>query len=413
MSDTVVFQWMPEWANTPAMQSGFGLITVASLALLAHLFFRPVLLHILRYLTEKSPIQWDDILIEQRVWQRLLIVLPLLVARVGLQWVPVYNPALHSFFARFIEACLVLVAARTIDAVLSSINEIYRRAPLADRRPIKSYIQLIKLLMYVVAGILIVARLSNQSPWFFIGGIGAMTAVLMLVFKDTLLSLVASVQLTNNNLLQLGDWIEMTQFNADGDVIDIALNTVKVQNWDKTVTVIPAHKFLEHSFKNWRGMHESGGRRIKRAVYIDTTSVRFLSEAEIKHFSRFLLLRSYMESKVDELRSYNAQYDSDPDLIINARRLTNIGTFRAYIINYLKTHPMVNQGMTQLVRQMHPTPEGIPLEIYAFTNDTRWAVYEGVQGDIFDHILAIAPNFGLRIYQRPSGRELDYRDDSQ
>lgn len=403
--DMLVVSWMPQWASTPLMGAVVSLSIVAAVALIAYLVLRPIILRILNFLAAKSPVSWDDVLVEQKVWHRLTVMVPLLFLRAGMAWAPAYYPQLQSFIARFIEACMILVIIRTIDALLSSVNEIYSRGPLADRRPIKSYIQLIKLFLYLIAGILMIARLSGQTPWFFLGGIGAMTAVLMLVFRDTILSLVASIQLTNNNLIQLGDWIEMPQFNADGDVVDIALNTVKVQNWDKTVTVIPTHKFLENSFKNWRGMHDSGGRRIKRAIYIDTSTIRFLTPEEIERFSNFVLLKTYIAEKRKELESYNAPYADNPDAIVNARRLTNIGTFRAYVINYLKTHPSIHQGMTQLVRQLQPTPEGVPLEIYAFTNSTRWAVYEGVQGDVFDHLLAIAPEFGLRIYQRPSGQD--------
>lgn len=403
----VVTSWMPQWASTPKSQALVSLSIVVLVSLAAYLIIRPIALKVLSFLALKSPISWDDILVEQKVWHRLTVMVPLIFLRAGMEWAPAYYPTFHSFLERLIEACMILVVIRTIDALLSSVNEIYSRGPLADRRPIKSYIQLIKLFLYLIAGILMIARLSGQTPWFFLGGIGAMTAVLMLVFRDTILSLVASIQLTNNNLIQLGDWIEMPQFNADGDVMDIALNTVKVQNWDKTITIIPTHKFLENSFKNWRGMHESGGRRIKRSLYIDTSTVRFLTPEEIESFSHFVLLKTYIADKLAELEDYNAPYADDPDAIVNARRLTNLGTFRAYVINYLKTHQHINQGMTQLVRQLQPTPEGVPLEIYAFTSSTKWAVYEGVQGDVFDHLLAIAPKFGLRVYQRPSGKDLN------
>lgn len=398
--------WMPEWATTPTMQFGLSISMVVIIALVIHLIIRPIVLRVISYASRKSPIQWDDIVYEQKVWHRLLNLVPLIIFRIGLEWVPALYPDFQGFLMRMTVACMILVVALTIDATLTAANEIYRRKPLADRRPLKSYIQLIKLFVYIIAGILIVARLADQSPWYFIGGLGAMTAVLLLIFQGTILSLVASIQLTNNNLLQIGDWIEMPQFNADGDVVDIALNTVKVRNWDQTITVIPAHKFLDHSFKNWRGMSESGGRQIKRAISIDTSTMRFLTDEEIHKFSNFVLLKDYIDQKLNELEEYNAPYADNPELIVNSRRLTNLGTFRAYVFNYLKTHPYIHQRMTLLVRQLHPTPEGLPLEIYAYTNDTRWPVYEGVQADIFDHILSIAREFGLRVYQRPSGYDL-------
>jgi miniconductance mechanosensitive channel len=297
----------------------------------------------------------------------------------------------------------MLVGALIIDAFLSAAHALYLRSAAAATRPVKSYVQLAKVFIYVVAGIFIIARLADQTPWFFVSGLGAMMAILLLIFRDTLLSLVASIQLTNNDLIRVGDWIEMPQFGADGDVVDIALHTVKVQNWDRTITVIPTHKFLDHSFRNWRGMFEGGGRRIKRSIHINMGTIRFLSEPEIARLRRFALLQEYIDGKLAELAEYNEPYLGDPDAIVNARRLTNVGTLRAYIIAYLKNHPQIHDGLTFLVRQLAPTPEGLPIEIYVFTRDTRWAYYEAIQADIFDHILAIVPHFGLSVYQRPSG----------
>ncbi len=237
-------------------------------------------------------------------------------------------------------------------------------------------------------------------------GVGAMTAVLLLVFKDTILSLVASVQLTSLDMVRVGDWIEMPQYNADGDVVDVALHTVRVQNWDKTVTTIPTHKLISDSFRNWRAMSESGGRRIKRALHLDVSSIRFLTPAEVERFKGFALLADYIEGKEKELADYNAGLPGKTDAQVNLRRLTNVGTFRAYVFNYLKHHPKVHQHMTLLVRQLQPGPTGLPIEVYAFSNDTAWAVYEGVQADIFDHLLAIVPEFGLSVFQQPSGRDL-------
>jgi miniconductance mechanosensitive channel len=251
----------------------------------------------------------------------------------------------------------------------------------------------------------VVAALLDQSPFLFLSGIGAMTAVLLLVFRDTLLSLVAGIQLTNTDLVRVGDWIEMPKYGADGDVIDIALYTIKVQNWDKTITSIPTHKLIDDSFKNWRGMSESGGRRIKRSIYLDKNTVRFLTEAEVERFKRFRLLKDYIDAKEVELREYNARIGAT-DEHVNLRRMTNIGTFRAYIVNYLKNHPNIHHGMTLLVRQLDPTPNGVPIQIYGFTNETAWGTYEDIQSDIFDHIMAIVPEFGLRLFQNPSGEDL-------
>ena len=239
-----------------------------------------------------------------------------------------------------------------------------------------------------------------------LGGLGAISAVLMLVFKDTILSLVASVQLNALDMVHVGDWIEVPQFGADGDVIDVQLHTIKVQNWDKTITTIPTHRLISDSFKNWRGMSQAGGRRIKRSIYLDASSVHFLSQEEIEHCRRFALLEDYLSGKDSELAAYNGKLSGqNADAEVNQRRLTNVGTFRAYTYQYLKQHPCIHRGMTLLVRQLPPGPQGIPIEIYCFTNTTVWNDYEGIQADIFDHILAVIPEFGLRVYQQPSGAD--------
>jgi len=399
--------WLPETLRGGLTETLIALALVVAAALLVHAIGRYVLLRFIHGLVKRSRIRWDDVIAEQKAVDRAWVIVPLLIVQVGLVLVPGVSPDVLGFLQRFVEACMILVVARVVTAILGTLHEIYLRMPRAATRPIKSYVQLATVFVYVVAGIFIVARLANESPWFFVSGLGAMMAVVTLVFRDTLLSLVAGVQLTNNDLIRVGDWIEVPQFGADGSVIDIALNTVRVQNWDKTFTVIPTHKFLENSFKNWRGMQESGGRRIKRAIYVNMASIRFLTEEEIDRFAKFALLADYIQEKKRELEIFNAAYRRDPEMQVNARRLTNVGTFRAYIVNYLRSHPGIHQDLTFLVRQLQPTPEGLPIEIYVFTNDTRWAVYEGIQADIFDHILAIAPEFGIRIYQRPAGHDVE------
>jgi miniconductance mechanosensitive channel len=267
-------------------------------------------------------------------------------------------------------------------------------------------VQLVQIVVWIVGGLLIVATVLDRSPLLLLSGFGAMTAILLLVFKDTILSLVASVQLTAQDMVRVGDWIEMPQSGADGDVVDVQLHTVKVQNWDKTITTIPTHRLITDSFKNWRGMSQSGARRIKRAILIDVSSIRFQTQDEINHFTRFALLKDYVKNKEQELSDYNAGLATEVDAEVNRRRLTNVGTFRAYAFNYLKNHPRIHKGMTLMVRQLSPGPEGLPLEIYCFTSTTEWAVYEDIQSDIFDHLLAIVPEFGLRLYQKPAGSDL-------
>ena len=337
----------------------------------------------------------------------LATVIPLLVVSRGIDWVPNLPPELVTVTVNVVRALIVLSVAMAISGALDYANELYARRPEARSRPIKGYIQVVKIAMFCGAAILMIAVLIEQSPLLLLSGLGAMAAVLLLVFKDTILSLVASVQLTSNDMLRVGDWIEMPSMDADGDVIDIALHTVKVQNFDKTITTIPTHKLIADSFRNWRGMSDSGGRRIKRALVLDQNSVRFLDEDEVAGLKRFRLLEKYLARKQDEIAEWNRhELASDSDAI-NARRITNIGTLRAYVIAYLQSHPRIaDEGFTLMVRQLPPSPQGLPLEIYCFANTIDWAEYEAIQADIFDHMLAILPEFGLRVFQQPSGLDL-------
>ncbi len=400
-------EWIYSFLPAPWARTAAALALLALVSLLLQVLGRRYLLVVARAIMKRVRPSWEGILFEHRVPQRASLVIPLLAIQAGLPLVPGLSPEVGGLIQRLVAACLVLVGALTLDALLSAAHGLYLRLPVAATRPIKSYVQLVKVFVYLIAGIFIVARLADQTPWYFVSGLGAMMAIILLIFRDTLLSLVASIQLTGNDLIRVGDWIEMPQFAADGAVTDIALNTVKVQNWDRTITVIPTHKFLEHSFKNWRNMFDGGGRRIKRAIHVDLSSIRFLTDEEIERFSRFALLRDYMGAKVAELEEHNARHAGEPEVIANARRLTNVGTLRAYIAAYLRNHPSIHQDLTFLVRQLQPTPEGLPIEIYVFTNDTRWAMYEGIQADVFDHVLSMVPEFGLSVYQRPSGRDLD------
>ncbi|MEH6684986.1 MAG: mechanosensitive ion channel family protein [Qipengyuania sp.] len=337
----------------------------------------------------------------------LATVIPLLVVSRGIDWVPNLPPELVTVTVNVVRALIVLSVAMAISGALDYANELYARRPEARSRPIKGYIQVVKIAMFCGAAILMIAVLIEQSPLLLLSGLGAMAAVLLLVFKDTILSLVASVQLTSNDMLRVGDWIEMPSMDADGDVIDIALHTVKVQNFDKTITTIPTHKLIADSYRNWRGMSDSGGRRIKRALVLDQNSVRFLDEDEVAGLKRFRLLETYLARKQDEIAEWNRhELASDSDAI-NARRITNIGTLRAYVIAYLQSHPRIaGEGFTLMVRQLPPSPQGLPLEIYCFANTIDWAEYEAIQADIFDHMLAILPEFGLRVFQQPSGLDL-------
>ncbi len=340
-----------------------------------------------------------------RVVARLSNIVPALIISVGIAWIPELPEAVVTVVRNVAHGFIVLTIGLAIAGALDVINDVWQQRPDAHRKPIKGYVQVVKLVIYILAAILVVATLMDRSPVILLSGIGAMAAVLMLIFQDTLLSLVASVQISSNDIIRVGDWVEMPQLNADGDVIDIALHTVKVQNWDKTITTIPTKRFITDSFKNWRGMFESGGRRIKRSIFIDQNSIHFLTPEELQHLQEFSLLDDYLKKKQGELEEWNKALGERGKRPINMRRVTNIGTFRAYVEQYLKTHPRVNQNMTMVVRQQNLSAEGIPIEIWCFTNTTVWVQYEAIQSDIFDHLLAILPEFGLRVFQNPSGAD--------
>lgn len=391
-----LFDSQPAWA-----QAALGLAALALAALVVNFILKRVLLRLAAPFLDTRSKTAD------KAAARLATVAPLLIIANGIELVPHLYSGVWLLIQNLAEASIVLSVAMAISKGLDYVDEVYRRRPNAHMRPIKGYVQVLKIVVYCGAAILGISALIEQSPLLLLSGLGAMAAVLLLVFKDTILSLVASVQLTSNDMLRVGDWIEMPGMNADGDVIDIALHTVKVQNFDKTITTIPTYKLIAESYRNWRGMSDAGGRRIKRALPLDQNSVRFLTREEVDNLRRFRLLADYLVGKDEELAKWNVQELAGDTNPVNARRITNIGTFRAYVVAYLKAHPdLTNKGFTLLVRQLSPTPQGLPLEIYCFTNTTNWNEYERIQADIFDHLIAILPEFGLRIFQEPSGLDL-------
>lgn len=394
---------LPEWAQSPLAALGFVL-----LAVVAYGITRRYLLRLVTRLIRRSEARWDDALLERGVLRRAAALAPLAVLYLGLPFVPGVPADVLDLVQRMILAGVLLATVMGLSALLNAANDIYRTHPISRDRPIKGYIQLVQIFLFVMTGVLVVATVLGKPVGTFFAAFGALTAVVLLIFRDTILSLVASIQIASYDLVRIGDWIEVPQYGADGDVIDVALHTVKIQNWDKTITTVPTYKLIEGSFKNWRGMSESGGRRIKRAIYLDATSVRFLDDEDLDRFERFVLLRDYIRRKREELETYNREkLEGEPDLRANARRLTNLGTLREYVRAYLAQHPGIHQeGMTFLVRQLAPGPEGVPLEIYVFTRTTAWGEYEGIQADVFDHILAIVPEFGLRVFQNPTGHDL-------
>lgn len=302
---------------------------------------------------------------------------------------------------------MIAMTILSLDAFLNASLDIYNTYEVSKRIPIKGFIQVFKIIIYFICSIFIISILVNKTPVYLFSSLGALTAVLMFIFKDAILGFVAGIQLSANQMVANGDWISMPKYGADGDIVEIALTTVKVQNWDKTITTIPTYALITESFKNWRGMSESGGRRIKRSIRIDLNTIQFCTEEMLNRFGKIQYISRYIEKMKKELQVYNQQELVDESNLVNGRRMTNIGTFRAYVEAYLSNQPMINQEMTFLVRQLAPTEHGLPIEIYVFSKDQAWANYESIQANIFDHILAVVPEFDLQVYQAPSGRDFN------
>ena len=381
-------------------------ITLAILVvcILVYIIMKKVLLTIITKIIRKNKFKWDDVLLERKVIHRAILIVP------GVLFYSLTafyeNSELTEIMQRLASIYVLLVLSFVISSVLDSIDDIYRMRPISNVRPIKGLLQVVKIALFIVIGIVIIATLLDQSPLILLSGIGALAAVFSFVFKDSILGFIAGIQLTSNDMLRIGDWIEMPKYGADGDVVDITLNTVKVQNWDKTYVTIPAYALISDSFKNWRGMFQFGGRRIKRSVFIDVNSIGFCTEEMNEKFKKIHYLKDYINDKEKELNEHNNENNIDTEEKINGRHMTNLGTFRAYLKNYLANHSGIDQDKIMMVRQLAPGENGVPMEIYAFTRDTAWVNYEGVQSDIFDHVYAVAGEFGLRIFQTPSGYDL-------
>ena len=307
---------------------------------------------------------------------------------------------------RLASSYLVVAIFLIIDSAVDTFSEYYHRLKAAEGKPIKGFIQMTRFFIALIGAILIVSILMDRSPWYVLSGLGVLSAVLLIIFRDPLLGLTASVVISTNDMVNVGDWVEIPKYDADGSVIDISLTTVRVQNWDMTVTSVPSYALISDSFKNWRGMQRSGGRRIKRSIYIDITSVEFCDEKMISEFRKIQYISNYVDRKIEEITKYNKENKVDTSSLVNGRHLTNLGTFRAYLSAYISSHPRLNKEMIMMVRQLPPGELGIPIEIYAFTNTISWIPYEDIQADIFDHVLAIVPEFGLRVLQVPSGSDI-------
>lgn len=382
------------------------IVLIGCVAWLGHFVCVKVVVRAVRKAAAKTESTWDDRLVQRRVFSQISHLVPALIVFVlGPQ--VLISPALSLWVMRGAEVYALLALLATANRVLTVAREIYEEEyEIARRFPIRVYVQVFKIVLAVTAIILGVSILTGNSPFLLLSGLGAMMAVILLVSKDSLQGLVAGIQLVSNDMVRPGDWVEVPKFGADGDVLEITLHTVKVQNWDKTISMVPTYSLISDGFKNWRGMEESDGRRIKRSIFLDVSSVRFCPPEMIEEYKSIQILRDYVERKEAELAEHNQAHGINEDVEVNGRRMTNLGVFRHYLAAYLAGHPMVNSNMTLIVRQLQPTPQGLPLEVYAFTTDKRWARYEDIQSDIFDHIIAALPQFGLRAFQAPSGKDV-------
>jgi miniconductance mechanosensitive channel len=394
-----------EWSDQyPWLEMLTSLSILLLFAFLANFIAKQVVVRGIRKLISKMKFAYSEIFSEHSVIRRVANIVPAIVILNGINTVPHLSIKVVSLVQMAAQAFIFLTIALAISELLNVFNLFYQRNPKSLNKPIKGYLQLVKLIVFIVCGLLVLGTFLKKDVFTLLAGFGAMAAVLLLVFQNTILSLVASVQISSYDMVRIGDWIEMPSLNADGDVIDMSLHTITVQNFDKTFTTIPTNKLVTDTFRNWRGMKLLGARRIKRSIFIDQTSIHFITQEEQQKLKEFLLLDQYLDNKQSELESFNQQFENQS--VYNQRRLTNIGTFRAYVEFYLKQHSGIAKNQSLIIRQLQPTSEGIPLEIYAFANTTVWNDYEAIQSDIFDHLMAIIPEFGLKIYQAPSGSDL-------
>ena len=403
--------WLLKWGMSEAGATLLtrlgGVLLVLFVALTANRVTKRVVVRGIARLARRTTASWDDVVMRHRVLQRVAHLVPALVIYHFATPVLAGYDQLTAVVRQGALIYMIFIAALAADSVVNVGIEIVRGSRLPRELPVRSIAQVLKLVVYAVTAISVLALVLGRSPLLLLSGLGAMSAVTMLVFKDTILGFVAGIQLSANRMVSRGDWIEMPKHGADGDVLDVGLTTVKVQNWDKTITTIPTYALIGESFKNWRGMAESGGRRIKRALYIDVGSIRFCDEEMLARFSKIQYIADYLKDKREEIANWNAARGVEPASLADGRHLTNVGTFRAYVVAYLRHHPMVHQDMTFLVRQLAPTEHGLPIEVYVFSRDQVWSRYEAIQADIFDHLLAVVPEFDLRVFQSPSGRDVE------
>ena len=382
------------------------LLFIIGIALLANIICRKIILRVVAKLVKQTKATWDDIVFNHKVMVNVSrMVAPILIyIAIPIAFPEHADSDLLDFLRRLCLIYIIAVFLRFISALFTAVYQVYSEREQYRDKPLKGLLQTAQVILFFIGAIIIISILINQSPMDLLTGLGASAA--MLVFKDSIMGFVSGIQLSANNMLKVGDWITMPKYGADGTVIEVTLNTVKVRNFDNTITTIPPYLLISDSFQNWQGMQESGGRRVKRSINIDMTSVRFCTPEMLEKYRKIQLLANYVDETEKVVEEYNKEHDIDNSVLVNGRRQTNLGVFRAYLTNYLRSLPTVNQDMTCMVRQLQPTETGIPLELYFFSANKVWVAYEGIQADVFDHVLAIIPEFGLRVFQNPSGEDL-------
>ena len=391
-------EWLtnnPQWANVLTL-AGVLLLIIISFVIAYRLIARWLI-----YIAKRTKSQYDDIIIQHIRPRRLALLAPVLV----IYFFAYLIPEAQEFIQQLMLFLMLWLGVLTFNGLMDAANDIYELHRGETGVAIRGYLDIVKIFAFAVGIILSISIFTGQSPLALLAGLGALTAVLLLIFRDTILSLVASVQISANDLIIEGDWLEVPAYNADGEVIDITLHQILIQNWDKTISAVPTYKLLESSYKNWRGMSESGGRRIKRSIHLDLQSIRFCDEEMLEKFRHFQLVHDYIESQLDRARQPLEAHAPAMNDAVNAPRLTNASIYRSYVDAYLNNHPRIRKDMTVLVRQLDPSPTGLPIEIYVFTNTTEWLEYEAIQAEIFDHLLAVVPEFELRVFQEPSGSD--------
>ncbi|MDD2437419.1 MAG: mechanosensitive ion channel [Massilibacteroides sp.] len=367
-----------------------------------------IVLKVFTQIARKTQNVWDDLIVERKIIHKFINIVPSLFIYIMLPFAfsEETQGEVLDVLRRLCEVYIIAISVRFVYVSLGLLHEVYNRKESMKNKPVKGFVQIIQVLVIVVGVICVIAVLINKSPITLLAGLGASAAILTLVFKDTILGFIAGIQLSSNDMLRPGDWITVDKYKADGEVIDVTLYAVKVKNWDNTVTTIPPYALISDSFQNWRNMFESGGRRIKRSINIDMNSVRFCTPDMLERFRKINYVSDYIDKKEEELKAYNEAHNIDNSILVNGRRQTNLGVFRAYLLNYLKNHPGVNKDLICMVRHLQPTDKGIPVELYCFSSNRAWEIYEQLQADIFDHVLAIIPEFGLHVFQNVSGYDL-------